>query len=296
VTVPSDRVLAIDIGGTKLAFAEVSGEDVIGRDQIHTPRSGGDVLVDAIAAQIRGRGASRVAIATTGIVQEGTLTALNPATLPIEDHYPLARRIAAVAGVTPLIVNDAQAAAWGEYKFGAGRGRRNFMFVTVSTGVGGGLVVEGDLLTGRRGLAGHVGHIPITGAVRVCGCGRRGCLETVASGTAIAARYAERTGRAVKAPDVFAAARSGDEDADLILDEAASALAEMFANIVAANDPDSIALGGGVGLAETFLDRVQRHCSALPAVFQRPVETVKAGSDAGMIGVADLFVKKNFIR
>ena len=190
----SEAVLAIDIGGTKIAFAEVIGNRVSNRRQIPTPRSGGgDALVDAIAAEIKSVRPARFAVAATGIVSDGMLTALNPVTLPIEDRYPLAARLTLATGMNPVVVNDAQAAAWGEYTFGAGRGCRSFMFVTVSTGVGGGLVFGGRLQIGAVGLAGHVGHMTVPGGLG-CGCGRHGCLETIASGTSIARRFSELAG------------------------------------------------------------------------------------------------------
>ena len=292
----SDAVLAIDIGGTKIAFADVAGDRLDNRVQIPTPRGqGGDGLVQAIAAEVNRRGPAAIAVATTGIVAAGALTALNPRTLPIEDGYPLAARLKAATGLEPLVVNDAQAAAWGEYVSGAGRSTRNFMFVTVSTGVGGGLVLDGCLQTGPAGLAGHVGHMTVSGADAPCGCGRRGCLETVASGTAIATRFSQQTRRAVAAPEVFSAAAAGDHVAEAVLDEAARALAETFTNLVAATDLECIAVGGGAGLAPGFLDRVVRHSEAYPAVFRRPIVRAEAGGDAGMIGVGNLALKKNFI-
>jgi N-acylmannosamine kinase len=294
VTDPSEGVLAVDIGGTKIAFAEVAGARLRNRRQIPTPRSGGDALVDAIAAEIRSARPSRLAVATTGIVSDGTLSALNPVTLPVEDHYPLAARLKSATGVSPLVVNDAQAAAWGEYRFGAGRGCRSFMFVTVSTGVGGGLVLDGCPQIGGMGLAGHVGHMTVPGEDRACGCGRRGCLETIASGTSIARRFGEDGGRPVSAPTVFEAASSGDTAANWILEDAALALAQAFANVIAATDIERIAIGGGIGLAQGFLERVCRHVAQLPTFFQRPVVAAQTGADAGMIGVADLALKKNF--
>lgn len=291
----SESVLAVDIGGTKIAFADVAGARLTNRRQIPTPRSGGgDALVEAVAAEIERVGAGLFAVATTGIVADGTLTALNPVTLPVEDNYPLAARLEAATGLAPLVINDAQAAAWGEYRFGAGRGCRNFMFVTVSTGVGGGLVIDGSLQLGAKGLTGHVGHMTMPGDGLPCGCGRRGCLETTASGTAIARRFSQRVGRPLPTPAVFEAASSGDAAAEQVLDSAASALAQAFANVVAATDIERIAIGGGVGLAPGFLERIQTHISRLPVVFRRPVVAAEAGADAGMIGVADLVMKKNF--
>ena len=293
MTDPSRTVLAIDIGGTKIAFADIEDNRPRNRHQIRTPRTGrGEDLVGAIVEQVSRRRSSRIALATTGIVSDGCLSALNPGTLPIENGFPLAARIQETTGMTPLIVNDAQAAAWGEYRFGAGQGCRNFMFVTVSTGVGGGLVLDGRLGVGNAGLAGHVGHMTVAGSEYPCGCGRKGCLETFASGTAIARRFREDSGQDVAAPEIFEAASNGDELAERTIDQAAKALADTFANIVAAVDLEAIALGGGVGLAPGFLDRVRRHMSQLPAVFQRQMKPAAAGSDAGLVGAADLSWRK----
>jgi N-acylmannosamine kinase len=293
VTDPFETVLAVDIGGTKLAFASVHGKQISQQRKLPTPRAGGgNALVKAIAEQARGSASRVIAVATTGIVQDGALTALNPQTLPIENGYPLAKNIGSATGKTPVVINDAQAAAWGEYCFGAGRGSRSFMFVTASTGVGGGLVVNGNLMTGSRGLSGHVGHMAMPGPMRSCGCGRHGCLETIASGTAIAARFAEATGEDLTSPEVFAAARAGHAIANRLIDEAAQALAVMIANVTAVIDLDVIALGGGVGLADSFIERVRAALAELPTVFRRPVEAASGGADAGILGVADYALKK----
>lgn len=290
----SSTVLAVDIGGTKIAFADVENGRIARRRQVQTPRTGrGADLVEVISTEISQRSPSRLAVATTGIVSDGRLTALNPSTLPIEDGFPLAHRIEEATGLRPLLVNDAQAAAWGEYRFGAGRGTRNFLFVTVSTGVGGGLILDGRPQVGPRGLAGHIGHLTVPGAVAACGCGRKGCLETIASGTAISTRFRERCGRDLGAPEIFEAAAAGDAVAESILDEAAQALAAALANVVASVDLDLIALGGGAGLGRGFLDRVLRSGSRLPAAFRREVVPVRSGPDAGLIGVATLY-EENF--
>jgi len=296
VTDPSRTVLAVDIGGTKIAFADIEDNKPLNRHQIQTPRTGrGEDVVGAIVKEVSQRRPSRIAVATTGIVSEGCLSALNPGTLPIENRFPLVARLRQLTGMTPLIVNDAQAAAWGEYRFGAGQGCRNFIFVTVSTGVGGGLVLDGRLDVGSAGLAGHVGHMTVDGSQHSCGCGRKGCLETLASGSAIARRYYEGSGQVVGAPEIFGLAADGDELAERTIEQAAKGLAETFANIVAAVDLDAIALGGGVGLAPGFIDRVRRHVTHLPAVFQRQIKPAASGSDAGLIGVADLALAKTFI-
>ncbi|MFC3326714.1 N-acetylmannosamine kinase [Mesorhizobium cantuariense] len=288
MTAASERpVLAIDIGGTKIAAAEVLGRQVLDRRQTATPRTGrGDDLVAAIASLAPKHAVGAVAVATTGIVRDGALTALNPQTLPIENGYPLAQALEKALGVPPLVVNDAQAAAWAEFSVGAGHGFKNFAFFTVSTGIGCGLVVDGRLLTGATGLAGHVGHTMSDPGGVACGCGRRGCLETIASGTALARRGSERLGRPFGAPDLFEAAAQGDRIAAEVIASAVDALVDAFADLTASVDVDCFAVGGGVGLANGFLEALQARSLQLPRIFQRPIVAAQAGADAGLLGAA----------
>ncbi|MDX8465699.1 ROK family protein [Mesorhizobium sp. VK23B] len=294
MTAASDvPVLAIDVGGTKIAIAEVSGGRIANRRQAPTPRTGrGDDLVAAIAELAPKGGFEAIAVATTGIVRDGALTALNPQTLPIEDGYPLASAIGRAFGIAPLVVNDAQAAAWAEFRLGAGKGFRNFAFFTVSTGIGCGLIVDGRLESGATGLAGHAGHAMSVPGGTLCGCGRRGCLETVASGTALARLGSVRLGRAVSAPELFAAAGEGNGMAAEIIAAAIDALVNSFADLTASVDIDCFAVGGGVGLASGFIGALQARSRDLPPVFRRPIVAAQAGADAGLLGAAMLACQK----
>ncbi|MBZ9863442.1 N-acetylmannosamine kinase [Mesorhizobium sp. CA12] len=290
MTAASDLpVLAIDVGGTKIAIAEVSGDRIANRRQAPTPRAGrGDDLVAAIADLAPKTGFGAVAVATTGIVRDGSLTALNPETLPIEDGYMLASAIERVFGMPPLVINDAQAAAWAEFTLGAGTGFRNFAFFTVSTGIGCGLVIDGRLQSGANGLAGHVGHTRSEPGGILCGCGRRGCLETVASGTALARAGSARLGRKVTTPELFAAAKEGSGIAAEIIAGAVVALVDAFADLTASVDIDCFAVGGGVGLAGGFIEALQVRSLDLPRVYRRPIVAARAGADAGLLGAAVL--------
>lgn len=283
-------VLAIDIGGTKVAFAEVTGALCASRSQIATPRTGsGADLVAAIAGETRRRGGSlggEVGVASTGIVQDGRLTALNPGTLPIETGFPLVEALEAALGRPVIALNDAQAAAWGEHLHGAGKGWTTFVFVTVSTGVGGGLVVDGELQVGASGLSGHLGHMVFDPSGPACGCGRRGCIEAVASGTAIARIASQRLGYPLQAPEIFELAGAGNTEAERVLDGSAAAIASGLCDVVAALDVQGIVLGGGVGLADGFLSRVGQALSQEPARFRRPILSAVHGADAGLIGAA----------
>ena len=159
-------------------------------------------------------------------------------------------------------------------------------FVTVSTGIGGGLVLDGRLQVGARGLAGHVGHTISDPNASDCGCGRPGCIERLASGSAIGRVATERFGRTLAAPEVFTLAAGGDAVASAILEEAATAVARRVTDLAALLDIDRAVIGGGVGLAPGFIDRIAAAVSREPAIFQRSVVKAGMGADAGLVGVA----------
>ncbi|VTM38001.1 N-acetylmannosamine kinase [Klebsiella quasipneumoniae] len=182
--------LAIDIGGTKLAAALVTDDLLLcDRRELPTPASKtADALNTALEALVRPlcMRAKRVAIASTGIIREGNLIAINPQNLGGLMHFPLVKTLREITGLPTLAINDAQAAAWAEYQAMADK-VSDMAFITVSTGVGGGVVSNGTLLTGAGGLAGHLGHSLADPDGPLCGCGRVGCVEAIASGRGIAA-------------------------------------------------------------------------------------------------------------
>lgn len=294
MTATTEPTVVVDIGGTKIAVARVENGAISERHQIATPRTGhGSDLTDAVAATVRKITAqpARLGVATTGIVADGCLTALNPGTLPVENNYPIVAALRRRVGVAPLAVNDAQAAAFHESRSMSGTAKR-LAFITVSTGIGAGIVLDGQLQTGHHGLAGHAGHITVDWSGPLCGCGRRGCVEMIASGTAIAKRASDFTGRDMSAPAVFAAAYQGDEQCGKVIEDAVSALAAMIADLVASLDLDVIRLGGGVGLVPTFLNRLRDTMERLPPVYRRPIEPARGGAEASLLGVAALLDEK----
>ena len=296
MTAITDPVIAVDIGGTKIAVAHIEAGAITKRLQIPTPRSGhGSDLTDAVAEQVRKITPSpqRLGVATTGMVDKGCLTALNPQTLPVENNYPIVAALRRRLGAEVLVVNDAQAAAFHESRHVTGNDTGRLAFITVSTGIGAGIVLDGQLQTGQHGLAGHAGHIVVDINGPLCGCGRRGCVETLASGTAIARRTSEITGREMSTPAVFAGAHAGDERCAQVLEDAADALATMIGDLVAGLDLDLIRLGGGVGMVPGFLNRLRAAMDRLPEIYRRPIEPARGGADAGLLGVAAL-LDKNF--
>lgn len=284
--------LAIDLGGTKILTALVDGASILERAEISTDRQAGPdgwlAQMADLAGPLAGR-YTRLGITVTGQVHDGQWSALNRATLDVPDSFALAERARAMFGLEPVLANDGQAAAWGEYCHGAwtktsgnwdGSGRAHGMvFLTVSTGLGGGIVLDGKLLRGRCGVAGHFGQL--------VSLDHPGPLEDRISGQWMARRALE-AGHGVDARGVFAAAGQGQSWADSIIATSAHRLAQLCRNIQLIFDPDLIVLGGGIGLADGYLQRVTTHLQTLPHPIRPTLARAALGADAGAIGIAAL--------
>lgn len=284
-------IIAIEIGSTMITAACVESGEITQQHQTAMPRTGhGGDLANAIADLVRKITAEshRLGVTTSGIVANGGLTSFNPQTLPIENNYPMAAALRRRLGVHALVVNDAQAAAFYESRLMMGKDANSFAFITVSTDIGAAVVLDGQLQIGRRGLAGRAGHITVDWAGPLCGCGRRGCVDTLASGAAIAHRASEITGQEMSTPAVFATAHAGDERCVQVLEDAANALAAMIADLVAGLDIDLVRLGGSVGMVPGFLNRLRIAMERLPEAYRRPVEPARGDANAVLLGVAAL--------
>ena len=281
----NQAVLAIDIGGTKTMACLVKEGKVIEEVQFATDHNlGPDGWIDAIATKVSNwRGSyGRVAAAVTGIVVDGHWQALNPATLNLPQDYPLIDRLRGTFGVDAIAVNDAQCAAWGEHRFGAGA-QKDMVFLTISTGIGGGIVINGRLL---QGTAGHFGLFQ-----GYFECSHRP-LEDSISGHWMHAE-ACKAGYELEAPAIFAAARSGAPWASHIIAISARRLAILCQNIQLALDPKCIVIGGGIGLAEGYIDQV-RGAFTFPKISLRPtLVSAGLGRHAGVIGAADLAIAQS---
>lgn len=281
-------MLAIDIGGTKLAAALVdSNLHIRERREIPTPAS---QMPDALKAALTdlvtplALQAKCVAIASTGIIHEGTLRAINPQNLGGLLHFPLVQWFEQITGLPVLAINDAQAAAWAEYQR-LKADVDDMVFITVSTGIGGGVVCGGKLLTGNGGLAGHIGHTLADPAGAVCGCGRVGCVEAVASGRGIAAQaQGELSGLDAKA--IFAHALRGHDQAQVLVDRSAQVLARLVADVKATTDCQHVVIGGSVGLAEGYLAAVRRFLAQEPPAYHVALTAAHYRHDAGLLGAA----------
>jgi len=276
----TETVLALDIGGTKTLAALVRDGVVLDRRTLPTPEAvATPAWFDSIAALVADWQGTyrRVGAAVTGVIEDGHWFALNPATLSIPERTPLVAELERRLGVPVSALNDAQAAAWGEFSRGAGIGR-DIAFVTVSSGIGGGAVLNGRLLTGARGLAGSLGQIQgSAGATR---------LETRASGFAIAAA-AGAAGHPADTRTVFASAEAGESWAQAIIANAASDLATGLCDLQRLLDPALVVLGGGIGLLPAFRAALDQELAKLPTRLRPAIVPAQLGADAGIIGIAD---------
>jgi N-acylmannosamine kinase len=160
------------------------------------------------------------------------------------------------------------------------------MFLTVSTGIGGGVILGGTLWVGSAGFAGHVGHILADPTGPVCGCGRVGCLEAVASGKAIAREGTRIAGKPVNAKEVFALAKEGEAWAEALLLKSAERVAGAVADIKAMQDPELLVIGGSVGLNPTYLKLLKEMLSRFPVIYRLPLVAAHLGAEAGLVGAA----------
>lgn len=288
--------LALDIGGTKIAAGLVDSAGTLVHSAIlPTPKAQVWGAVQAMIAQmidVAGGAVDAVGVASAGPINVAAGT-VSPINIAAWRDFPLRDRVAAaVPGVPVRLGGDGLCMALGEHWRGAGRGAHFLLGIVVSTGVGGGLVLDGAPYHGRSGNAGHVGHVVVELDGSPCVCGGRGCVETVASGPSMT-RWAQAHGWAgTDARALAQAAGAGDAVAVRAFGRCAGALAAMIASVAAVCDLDIVAIGGGVGESGRVLfDPLHSALAGYAGLdFIRGVRVVPAelGGEAGMIGAAAL--------
>lgn len=298
-------VVGMDLGGTNLRVAGVSADGglvALHREQT-AAREGPEPVIERIVAaigrmvhQVTGSGGSvlGVVLGAPGIINGRTGTVVASPNLPGWHDVPLRDRVAEAIGLPVLLENDANAAAYGEYWRGAGAGCGSMVLLTLGTGVGGGLVLGGELWRGADGMAGEIGHITVDPGGRTCRCGNAGCLETYASATGIVDSYRELSGvqEAVSAEEVSRRAHEGDANARQTYREAGRSLGIAFAALVNLLNPERLVIGGGVLPAwELFIpaaeQELRRRAFTAPASRVR-IAPASLGDLAGVIGAAGL--------
>jgi len=304
-------VLAIDIGGTKLASGIVGADGrILARGEVPTlAGEGPERVLDRIVRLAKGLlgmpgipadAVQRIGIGCAGPVDRQAGLILNPPNLPGWVRVPLVERIENALGCPTVLENDANAAALGEFRYGAGRGASSLVYLTVSTGIGGGIILDGKIWHGLKDGAGEVGHMTLLPDGPICGCGNRGCLEALASGPSIArrAREALATGRESRlreiqdptAADVTRLVREGDTVAGEVWRETVTYLGLGVAAIVTMLAPERVVIGGGVAMAGELLfeplRREVRQRVKLVAVESVPILPAALGRDVGILGAA----------
>ena len=272
-------MIAVDVGGTHSRAALFDGGRIAWRASVPTPaQEGPEAVVSAVSellAPWRDDPALPVGVAVAGFVVDGQVTAHHG--LRGWQAFPLGAALGERLGRTVPVFNDARAAAWGEYRRGAGQGCREFCFVTVSTGVGAGLVLDGRLHLARNGLDAELGET-------LAFDGRT--LEDHASGTALA-RRAQALGHA-SASALCDAADAGEPGAEAALRQAVGALAAKLADLSVLLGVARTAVGGGLGLRPGYLTRLRSALHCWPALYRHELVPAALGADAGLHGVAAL--------
>ncbi|UQA95957.1 ROK family glucokinase [Streptomyces halobius] len=305
--------IGVDIGGTKIAAGVVDEEgSILETCKVPTPQTT-DALTEAIADAVRTVGADHqieaVGIGAAGYVDEKRATVLFAPNIDWR-HEPLKDKVEQRVGLPVVVENDANAAAWGEYKFGAGQGHSDVICITLGTGLGGGIVIGNKLRRGRFGVAAEFGHIRVVPDGLLCGCGSQGCWEQYASGRALL-RYARQRASAtpeaatvllalgdgtpdgVQGKHISEAARQGDPVAIDSFRELARWAGAGLADLASLFDPSAFIVGGGVSdEGELVLDPIRKSFRRWLVGSQwRPHAQVLAaqlGGEAGLVGAADL--------
>lgn len=307
------NTVGIDIGGTKIAGALVSESGEILRElKEPTPASDSQALQAAVVSMVndlrQGQEILAVGVAAAGFIDANQAVVVYSPNLSWRNE-PLKAKLEAALGVPVFIENDANAAGWAEYRFGAGRGTNHMMMLTIGTGVGGAIVANGELFRGAFGIGAELGHSNFIPNGKACGCGQNGCLEQYGSGTALlnaakelvaegslessrlsalASEKGELTGT-----EVYQAIQEGDPGALRLLKDLGTNLGMAIASFTAVLDPEIVVIGGGVSAAgELLLEPIRTaYLEHLPARGFRPELKVVAAqlhNDAGVVGAADL--------
>jgi glucokinase len=314
--------LGVDVGGTKVAAGLVnSSGEVLARSRTRmVPRRSAEEGLRAVFAAIdlllrdkRARVARAIGISVPGWVDADKGAVLSATNIPCWRDFPLAREIAKRYALRARIGNDGNVAALAEAVWGAGAGYRNVFYATLGTGIGAGIVIDHRIYLGRTGAAGEGGHMTIDFRGPLCGCGKRGCIEAFASGTAIGRRAQQRLleggakesetleladGKieAVTCEIVSKAAARGDKFAVQILKEAAEHLAIWLGNVIELLEPDVIVIGGGIGpLMMSYVGQIREALDTWainPRWREIPIVGAKYGAESAMVGAAALCLSR----
>jgi len=305
MTTPSTNFIGVNVSGTQARAAVVDSAGAVLETKVAevTPKQ----LIQQLAAMVedlgrRGRVAS-IGVAIPGLVNRQTDRVIAPRDLPSTIVEDLHGELMRATGLRVELENDANAAAYGEYKAGAGVGARNMFYIMIGNGIGGAIVLDGKLWTGASGFAGEVGHITIDAEGLECACGNTGCLETVASGPSIVRRARERLYRdntsslsrlalnkSFTAEDVAHQAKEGDDFALMMIERTGKYIGTGVATVINLLNIERIVLGGGVMdagslILNPIIQEAKRRAFQ-PCFDSTEIVAAKLGLDAAPIGAA----------
>jgi len=308
-------VIGVDLGGTQLRAVRIDLQGQIQAfERTDTAAAGGpndviaqiEQLVNVVAYGISRSEIIGIGVGTPGPIDPFKGIVLEAPNLIGWFNVPLKTILTERTGVPVLVGNDANAAALGEWRFGCGRGCQDFLYVTISTGIGGGVIADGKLLLGRKGIAGEVGHMTIQTDGPLCGCGNFGCWEAMASGTALA-RFATAAlergqhsligalagSNPIEGRHIAAAAVQGDQLAQALMQREGELIGVGLVNLLHLFSPERIALGGGVTKSMALLEPHMRQVIAERAMEpyrEVPIELAQLGEQVGVLGAAALML------
>ena len=306
--------IGVDIGGTKIAAGVVSERgEIVAESSRETPATDPDLIVEAVVALVRELRTTHdiqaVGIGAAGFIDANRSTVLFAPNINWIDE-PLAKLVGDQMDARVIVENDANAAAWGEFQFGAGEDVDDLLLVTVGTGIGGGLVHDGALYRGGFGIAAEIGHMRVVPGGIQCGCGQQGCWEKYGSGSALVSDAMKRIHAGDRAADalrdrmgtdtsdvhgsvITELAQGGDALCVELLAGVGTWLGEGIASLAAVLDPTVVVIGGGVAAAgplilEPARDAFERTLSAPEHRPHAELRLATLGNRAGLIGAADL--------
>jgi glucokinase len=307
--------IGIDVGGTKVLGGVVDENGkILATARKDTPRQGGSALTQAIADTalelMSQHAVTSIGVSAAGFVSSDRKTMLATPNIADWNGVDLDGELTKLIGLPVVIENDANSAAWGEAKFGAGRDQHHMLMLTVGTGVGGGIVINGELYRGAFGIAAEFGHLRVVPDGHLCGCGARGCFEQYASGNALLRHAREAisatpeiarnllsrgdgTIQGLTGQAITDAARDGDPVALAAFNTTGQWLGAGIASLSVLFDPSCVVIGGGVIDAGEILLKPTRETMerTMPFAGKHPYPTLIAaelGNEAGLVGVADL--------
>lgn len=304
-----DTIVAVDIGGTQIRVATYSPDSEkplqIKKIPTKTARSlPYDRVVEAISSLWPAEEQVRcISAAIPGPVDPKTGVIVSTPNIEGWKDFPLGAKLHTQFNVPVYLGNDANLAATGEWEYGAGKGHRDLLYLTVSTGIGGGVIINNQLLEGSRGMGGELGHVTVLPRGPMCSCGQRGHLEAVASGTAIARHVKKQLAKGKKsvlqgnddltARDIASAARSGDKLAITALARAGKFIGQALADFLVIFNPTIVIFGGGVSFSGDFLFNPMRNALKKNIMDHEYLDNLEItiaslGDDAGLLGALAL--------